>query len=148
MINEERQGARHHSRTCACAAVAHAHGMSAWQGVSIARIQSATVAVTAPVFKSTDSKSSHTLRRSFVYSTITLSYSTFPHIFPLLVPPAAAMATGGDDSLTPAQLASIREMLSAEIDAARARDRRSPPPDGTGPSVEWGGGGGGTVQGR
>ena len=27
----------------------HAHGMSAWQGVSIARVQSATVAVTAPV---------------------------------------------------------------------------------------------------
>jgi hypothetical protein len=55
-----------------------------------------------------------------------------------------AMATGGDDSFTPAQLASIREMLRAEIDAARARDRRSPPPGGAGPSGEWGGG---TVQG-
>ena len=30
---------------------AHAHGMSSWQGVSIARVQSATVAVTAPVFE-------------------------------------------------------------------------------------------------
>ena len=51
MVNEESQGAWHHSRTCACEGLVHAHGMSAWQGVSIARVQSATVAVTAPVFE-------------------------------------------------------------------------------------------------
>ena len=62
---------------------------------------------------------------SFVYSTIALSSS--PISSPLLVPPAVAMATGGDDSFTPAQLVSIREILSAEIAATRARDRRSPP---------------------
>ena len=47
---------------------AHAHGMSSWQGVSIARVQSATVAVTAPVFTSIDSPTHHSLTKAPSYN--------------------------------------------------------------------------------
>ena len=87
-------------------------------------------AVTAPICKT------RFLIR--LLSTIVLSSSPAPVSSPHLVPPAAAMATGGDDPFTPAQLAAIREILGAEIDTACARNHRSLPPDGAGPSGEFG----------
>ena len=48
------------------------------------------------------------------------------------------MATEDEpEPFTQAQYAVIREMLSAEVDAARSRDRRLPPADGDGTSGEW-----------
>ena len=112
VVNEESQEAWH----CGSGGVrgaAHAHSASTWQSVIIGTSAAAIASSEFGVLKSADS----------LTPPLCLLYS------------AVAMSTEADP-FSPEQLAVLGEMLGTEIGAALARDRRSAPTEGPGPSGE------------